>query len=46
MPEYHDKHGAPKLWSTLLCLVPRCGVERLIERLARRLISTYSFRHQ
>ena len=50
MPEYHDKHGPPKLWGTLRCMVPGCGAERLIEpseaeRLAQRLSAGIGIRY-
>lgn len=42
MPEMHDKHGPPKLWATVKCLVPECSSSRLVgpeqaERLAHKL---------
>jgi hypothetical protein len=30
MPDIRDKHGRPKLWATITCLVPGCGGQGLI----------------
>ncbi|TDQ78444.1 hypothetical protein A8950_3496 [Dongia mobilis] len=50
MPESWDKHGPPKLWAKICCLVPGCGGERLLfpedaERLARRIERGLSLRY-
>ena len=50
MPESHNKHGPPKLWATITCLVPDCGGRRLIwpddaERMASRIERGLSLRY-